>query len=167
MNNKFCFSVFFALVFSFSLLGYEITDGALSVEPGEKVTFKTGDEAKVASLSSIAFADDAGVVEFAESEFELSAAISGAGKITALSAEKLTLAGDGRGFTGGWLITNTPMVVASRYALGDANTLGAVKVGDFRYGLYIYDDTQNKSPIVFRGNGLTNDVNVYVCLLRG
>ncbi len=144
------------------LMAYDVSNGVLTVGTGETVTFTTGDEAVVAALTEISFSDSAGVVELCDSEFELAAAVSGAGLIKATQAAGLTVSGDSRGFTGGWVFSNSVVTVSSRYGLGDANTLGACSSGGFDYGVYVRDTTANTSPITFRGNGLTNDVSVYV-----
>ena len=145
--------------------GYSIDGTVLSVGEGEIVPLGSSDAATVAALTKIQFADGAGTVELRGGPFALSAQIVGAGTVKAFDAAGLTISGDSRGFTGGWLLSNSVVTVSSRYGFGDSGTIGGSAKNGGDYGVYCWvGQTSNKSPLAFSGNGLTNDVSV---LIRG
>ncbi|MBQ2628176.1 MAG: hypothetical protein IJG13_00725 [Kiritimatiellae bacterium] len=137
----------------------------LTVGPGETVSYDVSDASQaseLASLTGIAFEDPAGVVALSgAAAATLNANVTGRGKVTATGLASLTITGDSRGFTGGWDISNSPLVVVSRYGLGDGGTVGGTVSGGVSFGAYIHDSAATY-PVTFRGNGLTNDVSVFI-----
>lgn len=55
----------------------------------------------------------------------LAATVSGAGKVGAVNSVGLTLSGDNRSFTGGFVFTNSAVTVANEYGLGGPSTTAA------------------------------------------
>ena len=159
-----CLAVLAAV--SFSSYASSLNGTRLTVGAGETVYYVVTDSAQaaeLAGLTQIVFEDATGVLSLSGAgEATVNAAVTGPGKIEATGLSQLTAAGDARGFTGGWLVNDTPLVVASRYGLGDSGTVGAATYDGYGYGAYLRDTTKALRPIVFRGAGLTNDVSVFV-----
>ena len=78
----------------------------------------------------------------------LSAQLLGSGAIGADKAGAITFAGNSADYTGAMAFTNTTVVVTSRYGLG----------GPTASVLHWTDASSAPTALLFRGNGLTNDV---------
>ena len=141
--------------FAFGDISPYVSGTVLTVPEGEIVTATADDATAVAALTEVVFADATGVFEMTgAATLSLSAGVSGAGTVKVTSATSLTLSGDCRGFTGGWESSETPIVVTSRYGLGDAGTVG--HSSSYNFGCYIRH-AELATPITFSGDGLTND----------
>ena len=165
MNRLFASLAAAAAVGLISRASAALDGTVLTVGAGETVAYDVSDASQaseLASLTSIVFEDSAGVVALSgAAAATLNANVTGGGKVTATGLASLTLAGDCRGFTGGWDISNSPLVVTSRYGLGDSGTVGGTVSGGVGFGAYIHDSAATH-PVTFRGSGLTNDVSVYL-----
>ena len=127
------------------------------VPDGTTATIATADDvSRVERLTAVSFGGGAAKVCYtASAALDLSASVSGPGKFLAESAGSLTLRGDNSGLTGSFSITNTPLLVGSRYGLGGSSTEAAY----FHYG------TAGTFDFLWADDVMTNDVPITVeCL---
>ena len=123
----------------------------LTVPAGETVTAGADDAATVGTLTQVVFADAKGAFEMKDGTFAFAAAVSGAGTVKATDAAGLTVSGDSRGFTGGWLFSNSTVLVTSRYGLGDSET-----------GEVVSYKGSAANPLSFSGAGCICDVPLHL-----
>ena len=117
--------------------------GDVTLEPGvTRVT--NADIPYVAALTGIEIPADASLVFENTQSLTLSASLSGAGEVSGTGSGVLELAADNRGHVGTMSFDGQPVTVTHRYGLGSATRTIAHK----------------NSALVFKGNGLTNDVPV-------
>jgi len=125
--------------------------GTLAPDTGDKAIIPSGFTAEVADsdVATVAALGDleiqsGGKVSFVNTgtALDLSANLSGAGTITSTNAATITLSGENENFTGPTTFVTTPVTVTSRHGLGGAS----------RTVVHQY------ARLLFKGNGLTNDV---------
>ena len=128
------------------------SSGVAYVPAGMTADITAGDVAKVAGLDKIVFLDATSKASYRlADDWTFGVPLEGPGEFVVESAGKVTLTGDNRNLTGGFFLTNTSVMVASRYALGSAET----KACTVHFGDQI-------AALKFSGAGLTNDVPLQV-----
>ena len=94
--------------------------GKATIPAGETWTISTDDDvAAVAALTEIEFEDEASAAFYTASKaLSLQAKLSGSGTFMTSGGAKITFSGDSHDFEGVIAVTNTPIIMASRYGLG-------------------------------------------------
>ena len=127
-------------------------DGGVVTVPAGEATITDDDIADVQNLTAIVLVDAASLVtaQGLSSALNLSASVSGPGSLSFTSCAGVTVSGDNSALGGGFVFSDTPVVVTSRHGLGGENTPCAtfVKGGN--------------GTLSFAGHGLTNDVPLHI-----
>lgn len=114
--------------------------------PAETVTVQNGDIADLANVTGIAIPEGGTLSFLNTSPLTLTAKLSGAGAITGTGTGVLELAADNTAHIGSMTFVGQPVTVTHRYGLGSAT-----RVCDHK-----------GARLLFKGNGLTNDVPLVI-----
>ena len=114
--------------------------------PAETVTVQNSDIADLANVTGIAIPEGGTLSFLNTSPLTLTAKLSGAGAITGAGSGVLELAADNTAHVGSMTFNGQPVTVTHRYGLGSAT-----RVCD-----------HNGARLLFKGNGLTNDVPLII-----